>query len=195
MRSKLRTFWPKDQPRFWTLSTAEEQRTIGGVISDPDQPWPPSVGRWYQRFVTPSETRSSGLAVRSGRIVGNSLNADGSRRRHVPVQWPAETYPFLWPPLTSILPVAKAAPMPGVSTYVLKLEYRDSALNGFAACQDGRKALEYGSRGGFPSAVRHIFEVDGLVVKQLVGKAPAMERPAYVAERDEAVFVYFSAAF
>jgi hypothetical protein len=43
--------------------------------------------------------------------------------------------------------------------------------------------------------VRHVFEVDGLVVKQLVGKAPAMERPAYVAERDEAVFIHFSAAF
>jgi hypothetical protein len=78
---------------------------------------------------------------------------------------------------------------------VLKLEYRDGALNGFAACQDGRKALEYGSRDGFPAGVRHIFEVDGQVVKQLAGKAPAMERPAYVAERDEAVFIYFSALF
>jgi hypothetical protein len=93
------------------------------------------------------------------------------------------------------MPITKAAPTPGMSTYVLKLEYRDGALDGFAACQDGRKALEYGSRNGFPPPVRHVFEVDGLVVKQLVGKAPAMERPAYVAERDEAVFIYFSAAF
>ena len=93
------------------------------------------------------------------------------------------------------MPIAKEAPTPGTSTYVLKLEYRDGALNGFAACQNGGKALEYGSRNGFPPPVRHVFEVDGLVAKQLVGRAPAMERPAYVAERDEAVFVYFSAAF
>lgn len=195
MRSKLSAFWPEDRPRFWTLSSTQEQRTIGEVISDPNQPLPPGIGRWSRRFGTPSETRSSGLAVRSGRIVANSLNANGSRGRHLAVRWPTETYPFLWPPLTSIMPVAKAAPTPGTSTYVLKLEYRDGALDGFAACQDGRKALEYGSRDGFPPGVRHVFEVDGLVAKQLVGRAPAMERPAYVAERDEAVFAYFSAAF
>jgi hypothetical protein len=195
MRSKLRVFWPEDRPRFWTLSRTEERRTIGEVISDPNQPLPPGIGRWVRRFGTPSESRSAGLPLRSGRIVSNSLNADGSRRRHLAESWPAETYPFLWPPLTSIMPVAKAAPTPG-STYVLKLEYRDGALNGFAACQNGGKALEYGSRSGFfPPPVRHVFEVDGSVAKRLVSKAPAMERPAYVAERDEAVFVYFSAAF
>jgi len=195
MRSKLSVFWPEDRPRFWTLSNAEERQTIGRVISDPNQPLPPGIGRWSGRFGPPSETRSSGLAVRSGRAVANSLKADGSRRRHLAVRWPAETYPFLWPPLASIMPITKAAPTPGMSTYVLKLEYRDGALDGFAACQDGRKALEYGSRNGFPPPVRHVFEVDGLVVKRLVGKVPAMERPAYVAERDEAVFIYFSAAF
>jgi hypothetical protein len=195
MRSKLSVFWPEDRPRFWMLSRAEERQTIGRVISDPNQPLPPGIGRWSGRFGPPSETRSSGLAVRSGRAVANSLKADGSRRRHLAVRWPAETYPFLWPPLASIMPITKAAPTPGMSTYVLKLEYRDGALDGFAACQDGRKALEYGSRNGFPPPVRHVFEVDGLVVKQLVGKVPAMERPSYVAERDEAVFIYFSAAF
>ena len=55
----------------------------------------------------------------------------------------------------------ESGPAPGTSTYVLRLEYRDGALNGFAACQDGRKALEYGSRDGFPAGVRRIFEVDG----------------------------------
>lgn len=194
MRPKLHVFWPESQPRFWTLSSTEERNLIGGVISDPNQPLPPGLGRWSRRFGTPSESRSEGLPLRSGRIVANSLNADGSRRRHLAVSWPTETYPFLWPPLTSIMPVEKAAPAPG-STYVLRLEYRDGALNGFAACQNGGKALEYGSRNGFPPPVRHVFEVDGLVAKQLVGRAPAMERPAYVAERDEAVFVYFSAAF
>jgi hypothetical protein len=195
MRPKLSVFWPEDRPRFWTLPKAQERHTIGRVISDPNQPSPPGIGRWSHRFGTPSETRSSGLAVRSGRIVANSLKADGSRRRHLAVRWPTETYPFLWPPLASIMPFVKKAPTPGASTYVLRLEYRDGALNGFAACQDGRKALEYGSRNGFPPPVRHVFEVDGLVVQQLAGKAPAMERPAYVAERDEAVFLHFSAAF
>jgi hypothetical protein len=196
MRPELRALWPDNRPRFWTLPKTDERKLIGGVIDDPNQPLPPGVGRWSRRFGSIFESRSEGLPIRSGRIVANSLNADGSRRRHIAESWPAEIYPFVWQPLTSIMPVAKAATAPG-SNFVLKLEYREGALNGFAACQNASKALEYNykNQNGFPPPVHHVFEIDDLVVKPLVGKLPVLERPSYVAERDEAVFLYSSAAF
>jgi hypothetical protein len=188
MRTGLRAFWPADRPRFWTLSSETEGLTIGDVISDPDQPLPPSIGRWYQRFGSPTGSRSSGLSVRSGRQV--------QQQPHIPSRWPAETYPLLWPPLTSILPVTMSA-NPAPEKYAQKLEFRDGALNGFAACQNSRDASGNRMQSDDPQWMtrRHVFEVDGVVVKELSRRTPALELPMYVADRDEAVFVYFSALF
>jgi hypothetical protein len=194
MRAKLRVFWPADRPRFWTSSSEEERSTIGDVIADPSQPLPPSLGNWSLRFI---QSRAGGLPVRSGRQVSSSLNADGSRRAHVPSVWPAENYPFLWPPLTSILPVTRSAMNPAPDTYAEKLEFREGALNGFAACQNLSDARGYTVRSEDPQWMtrRHVFEVDGVIVKELSQRTPAMGRPQYVAERDEAVFVHFSVLF
>jgi hypothetical protein len=187
MREKLRRFWPADRPRFWTLSSEEERLTIGAVILDPNQPLPPSLGPWSRRFGSPGDSRASGLPVRSGRVV--------QRSPHVPSHWPTENYPFLWPTLASILPVT-VGPIPAPDTYAQKLEYRDGTLNGFAACQNGRDVFGYKIRSDDPAWMtkRHVFSVDDVVVKELSQRTPAMSRPSYVAERDEAVFVYFSAA-
>jgi hypothetical protein len=86
---------------------------------------------------------------------------------------------------------------PAPEKYAQKLEFRDGALNGFAACQDSRDASGNRMRSDDPQWMtrRHVFEVDGVVVKELSRRTPAMERPMYVADRDEAVFVYFSALF
>lgn len=196
MREKLRAFWPQERPRFWTLSSEEERLTIGEVISDPNQPFPPGIGPWSRRFGSPGDSRASGLPVQSGRLVGSSLNADGSRRAHVPSRWPTENYPSLWPTLTSVLPVTMG-PIPSPGAYAQKLEYREGQLNGFAACQNSAEAQGYRIRSEDPAWMtkRHLFQVDDVVVKELSQKTPMLSHPVYVAERDEAVFVYFSTLF
>jgi hypothetical protein len=49
--------------------------------------------------------------------------------------------------------------------------------------------------GGDKPTRRQVFEVDGIVTKEFSGKPPGLERPAFVAERDEAVFQYYSSVF
>ena len=166
-RARFRELWPNDQPRFWTVPSEVELNTIGAMLR--------TFGRKY------SGGDLSGQPTRSGQIVG--------LKPHVPSRWPTETYPLLWPGLTSILPVRKAPPNSETDSFVLNLDYREGSMNGFAACQDARKALEYHGRPE-PVTVNHVFKIDGVAVKQLERKSPAMQRPQYVAERDEAVFVY-----
>jgi hypothetical protein len=80
-----------------------------------------------RRFGTPgSGVESSGVPVRSGRWV--------QRRPHVPSRWPTENYPLLLPPMISADPMQVLAPTAPADVSVHKLDFRDGALNGFAAC-------------------------------------------------------------
>ncbi|MEK9284052.1 MULTISPECIES: hypothetical protein [unclassified Bradyrhizobium] len=92
------------------------------------------------------------------------------------------------------MPVEKAPPASRFKKFVLKLDYRDGAMNGFGACQDAGDAFLYHAT---PAGLdeNHVFDVDGAVVKQLDRKTPAMQRPQFVFERDEAVFAYESQGF
>ena len=112
----------------------------------------------------------------------------------MPSRWPTETYPLLWPGLTSIMPVKKLPRSPEANGFVLNLDFREGAMNGFAACQDARNAYEYHGPDA-PASVNHVFEIDGIVIKQLDRKTPALQVPGYVAERDEAVFVHSPQGF
>jgi len=172
-RAELRELWPKDRPHFWTVPSKDEERQIGSLV------------RTFGRKFGPGEL-SWGQPIRSGQIVG--------LKPHVPSRWPTETYPLLWPGLTSILPLKRALRSSEAEEFVLNLDLREGAMNGFAACQDARNAYEYHGPDA-PAPVNHVFEIDGVAVKQLERTSPAMQRPHYVVERDEAVFVYTSQGF
>ena len=73
------------------------------------------------------------------------------------------------------------------SDFVLNLEYREGATNGFGACQDARGDETYRIPASSPAPV---FKVDGTVIKELDRKIPVLSIPRYFAERDEAVFLY-----
>src|SRR5262249_47711925 len=120
MRERVRALWPAEHPRFWTLPN-EDDGKIAEIISDPKQPSPPSVGRWSVRFGAPADSAADGAPLRSGRRVG--------RRGHTANRWPTETYPFLWPPMSSALPLVAPPPIAPSDVYVQKLDFRDGALN------------------------------------------------------------------
>jgi hypothetical protein len=186
MREKFRALWPPEHPRFWTLPNQDDGK-IREFISDPNQPSPPGVGRWAHRFGTLGDSYSNGAPLRSGRWVG--------RGPHSPTRWPTETYPFLWPPMSSAIPLIATRPTAPSDVYVQKLDFRDGALNGFAACQNRSDlnglAIEKVDP-GWQKHKRHLFMVDDQVVR--VGRAEPirMLQPAFVLERDEYVFIRFS---
>ncbi|MCS3761249.1 hypothetical protein [Bradyrhizobium centrosematis] len=168
LRSKLRELWPEDHPRYWTVASDKERSTFGDLV------WT------YSRKFPSSGDLGSGQPLRSGQIV--------QIPPHVPSVWPSEMYPLLFRGVKSIMPVKKV-PIDDGSGFVVNLDYRDGATNGFGACQDARTAFEYTGVHS-PQSASHVFEVDGVVVKQLDRKSPAMEIPRYFAERDEAIFIY-----
>src|SRR5207244_2757638 len=102
----------------------------------------------------------SGVPVKSGRWV--------QRPPHVPSRWPTEIYPSLWPPLISIQPVTTAPYGAENETYAQKLEFRAGALNGFAACQNGKDLSAAAMQAADPNwlAKRHVFLVDDDLVRE-----------------------------
>lgn len=166
LRVKLRELWPQDRPRYWTMPKETERSTLGEIV------WT------YSRKRSSSGDVHSGQPLRSGQIV--------QIPPHVPSSWPSEMYPLMWRGLTSVFPMRKSA-LGNNSDFILNLEYRDGATNGFGACQDARADLEYRIPA---SSAAPVFEVDGMVVKQLDRKIPVLSIPQYVAERDEAVFFW-----
>jgi hypothetical protein len=196
MRSRVAAFWPSDHSRFWTLPSGQARLKIGALIDDPKQPSPSGIGGWVRRFGTPGNSSSSGLPIRSGRVVEPSLRPDGSRGKHVTKRWPAENYPLLMTPLESILPITVGS-FPPPEVYAHKLAFRDGALNGFVACQNIRDMFGYRMREDDPlwKTKRHVFDVDGETVKQLSASTPELDVPQYVVERDEAVFLAYNIIF
>jgi hypothetical protein len=171
LRAKLRELWPEGRPRYWTMPSETERQSLGNIIWLLTRRFEPGDGR-------------GGLPIRSGQIISRS----GLRLASRP---PTEIYPFLWPPLTSSLPMTKTTE---TSKYVQRLDYRDGAMNGFVVCQRYWEAIVFDGSGDKPTR-RQVFEVDGIVTKEFSGKPPGLERPAFVAERDEAVFQYYHSVF
>jgi hypothetical protein len=185
LRERMRSLWPSDQPRFWTVPNEDEGK-IRNVISDPRPTSPPGEGRWANRFGNPSNSVSSGLPIRSGRYVESPP--------HMATRWPAETYPFLWPPLVSAQPITTISPSSTIDVYVQKLEFREGALNGFAACQNRKDGSGLSLDVADPAwrSKRHVFMVDDQVVRDKYTRV-FMLQPAFVVERDESVFIRFTA--
>jgi hypothetical protein len=150
---------------------------------------PPGTGGWLGRFGSPGSgagVETSGVPVRSGRQV--ELAPHVSERR------PSEIYPFLWPPMTSVSPMSAPAPTAPAEVYVQKLEFRDGALNGFAACHNRRDANGYAINDVDPAwkLKRHVFAVDAQPVRTTHGGPIMSLAPSYVFERDAHVFIRFS---
>jgi hypothetical protein len=190
MRVKLRAKWPADRPRFWAVSLKDEGEEIGKIIADGSEPWPPGVDRWSHRFGGQGQTGD--LPVRSGRSVSAS-----SQPPYVPSRWPSQVYPFLWPQLTSIDPVAWTPAAPSMKQYVQKVEYRGGALNGFAACQyvgdiDG-KGIKRADPGWLIK--RRILQVDDVAVRDISDEGPGMYQQTFIVEQDISVFVSTSMLF
>lgn len=171
LRAKLRELWPQDKPRFWTFPEEIDWSRFREMF------WP------YIRKRISSGDLHSGQPLRSGQIV--------QIPPHVPSSWPPEMYPFLWRRLTSVFPMRKSA-LGNDSDFILNLDYRDGATNGFGACQDARGDLAY----RIPeSSSAPAFQVDGMIVKELDRKVPVLSMPQYFAERDEAVFLWSYQSF
>jgi hypothetical protein len=103
-------------------------------------------------------------------------------------------YPFLWPPVTSAVPLISPRPTAPSDVYVQKLDFRDGALNGFAACQnrwDSIRAIDKVDP-DWKKVKRQAFLVDDQVVRTSQGKSIHLLRPTFIQERDEYVFVRFS---
>jgi hypothetical protein len=184
MRAKLRELWPPERPGFWALPNADNNK-ISQLMSDPKQPSPPGGGPWNLRWGSISDIGTNGLPIRSGRRV---------QHFHVPSRWPTEAYPLLWPPMVSAVPLTTVSLSPSTEVYVQKLDFRDGALNGFAACQNrkDRSALFFGDVDPQWNAKRHVFMIDDYVVRERVEGTIYMLAPAFVLERDEYVFTRFS---
>jgi hypothetical protein len=188
IRGKIRPLWPAERPRFWSPSN-EDDTGIADLLNDWKVEDPPGVSPWFKRFGTPGTgggVEWSGVPVKSGRWV--------QRPPHVPSRWPTEIYPSLWPPLISIQPVTAAQYGSETETYVQKLEFRAGALNGFAACQNGNDLTLTAMQAADPKWLtkRHVFEVDGYVVRERGNEPVFFLKPAFVFERDEFVFAQFS---
>ena len=105
-----------------------------------------------------------------------------------------EIYPFLWPPVVSAIPTRVVESGPNVGTYVQKLEFREGALNGFAACQNTRDIAGPAMQEADPAwkSKRHVFMVDDAILRELTDETLRGLKPAFVVERDESVFIQFS---
>jgi hypothetical protein len=171
LRAKLRELWPEGRPQYWTMPSETERQSLGNIIWLLTRRFAPGDGR-------------GGLPIRSGQIINGS-------GLHLASRPPTEIYPFLWPPLTSSLPMTKTTE---TSKYVQRLDYRDGAMNGFVACQRYWEAMLFNGSGDQLTR-RQVFEVDQIAAKEFSGKPPGLERPQFVAERDEAVFIYYSNNF
>jgi hypothetical protein len=186
MREKFRALWPQEHPRFWALPNQDDSK-ISGLISDPKQPSPPSLGPWGSRFGAPGDSAANGASLRSGRQVG--------RGHHIPTRWPTETYPFLWRSVSSALPLIATPPTSPSDVYVQKLDFRDGALNGFAACQNrwnlSGLAIEEVDP-GWKKTKRHVFMVDDQVVRVGHGESIRLLQPTFMQERDDYVFISFA---
>lgn len=186
VRAKIRPLWPSGRPRFWALPN-EDDAKIARLLNDTAVTEPPGVEPWLKRFGSPASGAGvdwSGAPVRSGRWVGH--------RPHVPSRWPSENFPFLWPPMTSALPMTVPAPSARTESYVQKLEFRDGALNGFAACNNLKDANLTRIKAVDPAWAQkpHVFMVDGERVREARGRPHGLA-PTFVLERDEYVFVHF----
>jgi hypothetical protein len=189
IRAKIRPFWPSERPRFWAPPNEAGSR-INTLLNDGSVAEPPGVSGWIRRFGTPSSgsgVESSGVPVRSGRWV--------QRRPHVPSRWPTENYPFLQPPMISADPMQAPAPTAPADVYVHKLDFRDGALNGFAACHvvGGPDRLIDPVDPGWKRKA-HVLMVDDQPVRRIEGGFGLL-RPAFMFERDEYVFIQFGTGF
>jgi hypothetical protein len=199
IREKVRPLWPVERPRFWAPPN-EDDLKISSILSDPTPTSPPGVRSWVHRFGTPGtsdNSQSRGVPLRSGLQVGKAPL--------VPSRWPTETYPFIMPPLTSAYPIAAAPRSARTEIHVQKLEFRDGALNGFAACQN-RDDIVTIARDDVAlelKAKRHVFMVDGQVVRadqpwsgheaDVPAGSTIMLQPPFVFEHDEYIFIRFKA--
>jgi hypothetical protein len=187
LRERVRALWPSERPRFWTVPNSDSTKALR-LLSDPTQPSPPGVVGWIGRFGTPSNSRSSGLPVKSGREVQHSP--------HVPSRWSAETYPIVRPPLASISPLTALPLSPATEAYVQKLEFRAGALNGFGGCQNVKDGGGAMMRAADPEwkTKRQVFMVDDVVVRD-ERNPPGLVKPELIFERDEYVLIQFSVLF
>jgi hypothetical protein len=188
IRDKVRPLWPMEMPRFWAPPDKDDTK-VDGLLNDPSVISPPGTGPWAKRFGTPGSGGGSGwsgMPLRSGRWAGKGRMSS---------RWPTETYPYLWPPLSSAYPVTAIMPSPSVETYVQKLEFRDGALNGFAACQWYQNGIgrQIAEKDPAWERKRHVFMVDDQVVRVLHSGTVYGLRPTFIFERDEYVFIQFGA--
>jgi hypothetical protein len=184
MRPRLRMQWPTNRPRFWSLPN-EQGSIVGDIISDSGVRSASGKMPWRNQFGKPGDFSAGEMPIRSGLRIG---------RFHKPQRWPAENYPFLWPPLVSASPIAVISPSPQTETYVQKLEFRDGAMNGFAACQNRADASSTSIEREDPRwrNKRHIFMVDNDILRERVSGSVFQLQPTFVMERDEFVFSWFS---
>ena len=190
MRPRLAALRPPGNSDIWTLPTSEERLRIGEVIDDPSEPYPPGIGRWSHRFGSLGDSSSNGLPIKSGRRAEPTSYRRGIALKHLAIRWPAEIYPFLVEPLTSISPVAVAA-FPPSDTYSYKIELRAGALKGFCACYNDAKFGGHRMRESDPEfkTKRHVFGADDVPLKELDPAAPELSVPQLLGERDEAVLI------
>jgi hypothetical protein len=188
IRDKVHQLWPSARSGYWAAPN-ELEREVGNVMQDYSVKEPAGVVGWLRRFGSPSSgdgLSTSGLPVRSGRRV--------QRAPHTPSRWPTETYPLLWPPMTSAVPMTVPMPTGPADTYVHKLEFRGGALNGFAACNSRKDAFLGAISEVDPGArsKRHVFMVDGHQVIETSGGNIFMLAPLFIFEGGEYVFIRFS---
>jgi hypothetical protein len=188
IQTKVHQLWPSARTGYWAAPN-ELESEVSKVLQDYSVKEPAGVGGWLRRFGSPSSgdaLDTSGLPVRSGRKVGLAS--------HAPSRWPTETYPSLWPPMTSAVPMTAPVPIAPVDTYVHKLEFRGGALNGFAACRSRKDAFLGVINEVDPGArwKRHVFMVDSERLIETSGGNIYMLAPLFIFERGEYVFIRFS---
>jgi hypothetical protein len=182
---KVRALWPPEGNRFWTVPNEDDSR-LGNLLNDGRVTWPPGMGGWARRFGHPGSDQTGMMPVRSGRTVGLPPHAGRA--------WPAEAYPALWPPMASAHPLTVEAPTAPQDVYVHKLDFREGALKGFAACRNRQDdaGLRIAKVDPDWRKKTHVFLVDDQVVRRIDDGQVFTLRPTYIAERDEYIFSYFS---
>jgi hypothetical protein len=182
---KVRALWPPERPRFWTVPNKDDSK-IANLLDDPSVTSPPGMGGWSRRFGHPGTDQTGMMPVRSGRTVGLPPHAER--------KWPAETYPALWPPMTSAHPLTVEPPSAPRDLYVHKLDFREGALNGFAACRNRQDDIGLRIAKVDPGWRKktHVFLVGDQVVRRIDDGQIYMLQPRFVVERDEYIFSYFS---
>ncbi len=182
---KVRDLWPPERPHFWTVPNEDESK-IGNLLHDASVTSPPGTSGWIRRFGSYGTDQTGMMPVRSGRTVG--------RAPHAGRAWPAETYPALWPPMTSAHPLTVEPPTAPRDVYLHKLDFREGALNGFAACRNREDSsfLRIAKVDPDWRKKTHVFMVDAEVVRRIDDGRVFGLRPTYIVERDEYIFLYFS---